>query len=338
MSLPKIDVSPERLYKMCHSSTKSKLLVTAIELKIFNQLSEPKTAEQVARAINGHSKNTMLLLNALVSCQLLHKHKGNYLNAPLAQTFLVEDAPVYLGDGLVHQTAMVEEANRELSRLVLEGPTKHSLNDAPDSEGKWAKNAIWIANTAKAGIAQHMSDIVSGLPEFESFHKMLDLGGGPGIFCIAMVEKHPFMKGTVFDRRSVVEVAETFIKEYQLEKRIGVLAGDYNKDSIGDGYDLIWASASLNFAQNNMELVMEKIYNALNPNGVFINLSEGVTEEGTQPEFYVLYKAGWAMKSPIKAFEQGFIADSMLNAGFKSVRSRTLNTGWGQKDLDIARK
>ena len=28
-------------------------------------------------------------------------------------------------------------------------------------------------------------------------------------------------------------------------------------------------------------------------------------------------------------FDQGFVADSMLRVGFKSVRSRTLTTPWG---------
>ena len=36
--------------------------------------------------------------------------------------------------------------------------------------------------------------------------------------------------------------------------------------------------------------------------------------------------------------DQGFIADSMLRAEFKSVRSRTLETPMGPMDLDIGRK
>ncbi len=117
-----------------------------------------------------------------------------------------------------------------------------------------------------------------------------------------------------------------------------VLAGDYNLDPIGEGYDLIWASATLNFARENMDSVMKKIYEALNPGGLFVNLSEGLTDEGTKPDFYVLCTVGWAMNGPMMAFEQGFIADAMLNAGFRSVRSRTLRTGWGPMDIDIARK
>ncbi len=37
-------------------------------------------------------------------------------------------------------------------------------------------------------------------------------------------------------------------------------------------------------------------------------------------------------------FDQGFIADSMLRVGFKSVRSRTIDTPMGPMDLDIGRK
>jgi hypothetical protein len=37
-------------------------------------------------------------------------------------------------------------------------------------------------------------------------------------------------------------------------------------------------------------------------------------------------------------FDQGFIADSMLRVGFRSVRSRTLEMSMGPMDLDIGRK
>jgi hypothetical protein len=41
---------------------------------------------------------------------------------------------------------------------------------------------------------------------------------------------------------------------------------------------------------------------------------------------------------PLKAFDQGIIADEMLRVGFRSVRSQTMDNGWGTMDMDIARK
>ena len=45
-----------------------------------------------------------------------------------------------------------------------------------------------------------------------------------------------------------------------------------------------------------------------------------------------------AMLGHDPAFDQGQVAGSMRRAGFRSVDSRTLETGVGPMDLDIARK
>jgi len=338
MNLPEVNVSPENLYRMSSATIPFRLLTTAIKLKIFNHLSEPKSAGQVAEAISGHPRNTAFFLNGLVACDLLTKKSSVYCNTPISQTFLVEGTPTSLGQGFLHRAVMSERQLADLSKLILEGPPSHAPGHGVLSEEEWAGRATWMANHERAGIAQQMSRMVADLPEFPSFQKMIDLGGGPGMFGIAMVKRHPFMKGVIFDRKTVVNVAQGFIQEYGMESRMEVLAGDYNCDPIGEGYDLVWASETLNFAQHNMDAVMAKIYDALNPKGVFINLSEGLTDEGTRPRVWAIHMVVSAMSNPMTPFEQGVIADAMLKRGFRSVRSRTLSTEWGPMDMDIARK
>lgn len=340
MNLPEVSIGNEehyRLYRMLYEPIKVKLLTTGIELKVFDHLSERRSAEEVAEAIGCHPRNTMLFLNGLVACDLIEKHKGLYHNTPVSQAFLVEGSKTYLGEGFATQVSMTDAMLNDLPRLIREGPPSHHEEDIADPQ-IWSQAASRMANEGRAGMAQQISDLVSGLPEFASFQKMLDLGGGPGIYGIAMVANHPTMRVVIFDRKPVVDVAERFIKEYGMDDRIEVLAGDYNLDPIGEDYDFIWASATLNFAKENMDTVMKKIYEALNPGGVFMNLSEGLTDEGTKPDFHVLWSICWGMTGPVTAFEQGFIADAMLIAGFRSVRSRTHLTAYGPMDLDIARK
>jgi hypothetical protein len=36
--------------------------------------------------------------------------------------------------------------------------------------------------------------------------------------------------------------------------------------------------------------------------------------------------------------DRGFLADAMLRAGFRSIRSKTVDTDWGEEDIDIGRK
>jgi len=336
--LPEVNVSFEKLYRMLAGPIKSKLLLTGIELGVFNQLSEPKSAEAVAKTIGAHPGNTRLFLDGLAAIDLVVKKNGLYQNTPVTQSFLVEGSPTFLEQMLTLTAQMSYVALDNLPRLVREGPPPPSPEADIDTEETWEQFAAGIANYQRAGLAQQAVEIVSELSEFPSFKKMLDLGGGPGLVGIAIVAAHPSMKGVIFDKPAVVKVAETFIKEYGMEDRIEVLGGDYNHDPLGDGYDLIWASAALYSARDNMDLLMKKIYDALNPGGVFVSFHEGLTDERTKPDIHVLFSASMVLMGQDISFNQGFIADSMLRVGFKSVRSRTLGTSIGPMDLDIGRK
>ena len=167
--------------------------------------------------------------------------------------------------------------------------------------------------------------------------KMLDLGGGAGLIGIAIVASHPTMTGVIFDKPEVVQVAERFIREYELEDRVAVIGGDYSKDPIGQGYDLVWTSYTLNFYRKNLDRIIGKIHAALTPGGVYISLAEGLTDERTKPTMMI---NAMALRESDLWFEEGEIAQSMLRVGFRSVHSRPMHgpQPHGPAVIDIARK
>lgn len=337
-NIPELHADCSELCASLYAPIRYKLLLAAIELKVFNELSEPGSAEAVARAMGSHPENTGLFLDALVACDFLEKKNSLYWNTPVVQAFLMESSPTYLGIFLVRSFRMILTGLSDLPALVKKGPPPLSSDADMVSEEMWTQFAVPMANYQWAGTAQQAVEIISGLPEFPSFRKMLDMGGCPGVIGIAIVASHPSMKGVIFDKPAVVNVAATFVKEYEMEDRMEVMGGDYNHDFIGEGYDMIWASAALNFAGDNMDPLMKKIYDALNPGGVFAIFQDGLTDERTKPNEIVLAMISSALMGQDMCFDQGFIADSMLRSGFNTVHSRTVNTPMGQMDLDIGRK
>jgi predicted TPR repeat methyltransferase len=225
----------------------------------------------------------------------------------------------------------------EMPRFVREGPPPPSSEAIPGSTEVCEQFTLGFAGYEHE-LAPLVREIASKLPEFPNFQKMLDLGSGPGIYAIAIVSSHPSMKGVIFDRAPQVKIARAFINGYEMEERIGTLVGDYNHDSIGEAYDLIWASATLYYGKHQMDLLMKKIFDALNPNGVFISFHEGLTQEQTKPGPHAILMTPMMLVGEDFCFDQGFLADLMLQAGFKSVSSRTLDTPYGPMDLDIGRK
>lgn len=328
---PEVNQSFENLFKILLGPIRSQLLLTGIELKMFNQLSEPRSADAVARALDTHPRNTEVFLDSLTAIDLLQKKKGLHRNAPLAQAFLVEGSPTYVGALLQLQHSQFSFQN--LSQLIKEGP--QPLPERVFSEEMFAQE---YASSELAGNAQIMVDVVSELPEFPSFRKMLDLGGGPGLIGMAVVAAHPSMEGVIFDLPPMVKAAKTFIKEYGMEDRMTVVGGDGFQDSIGEGYDLVLVCTSIQGYRDKLDALVKKIYDVLNLGGVFISYFYGLTHERTKPEISVLSLLSMALAGYDMGLDQGFIADSMLRGGFKSVRSRTVNTPWGPMELDIARK
>ena len=313
-----------------------KLLLTGIELRIFNHLSDPISAQDVSKAIATHPRNTKFFLDGLAAIGLVKKRNGLYKNTPLAQTFLVEGNQTYVGQ-LLTFVAKSNSALENLTNLVREGPPLE--HQTPSfSEEMLEQSVMMMANAERAGDAQIAVRIVSNLPEFPSFQKMLDLGSGPGIIGMAIVSSHPRMKGVVFDLPLVIKVAESFIREYKMTDRISVLGGDFNQDPIGEGYDLVFSSNALQFAQD-IDSVTKKIYKGLNPSGVFVSIfGFGQTHEQTKPEDLILSLLSMVLMGREAGIEKGYIANSMLRVGFRSVHSQTLNTPYGLMELDIGRK
>ena len=175
-----VNVSFGELYSMLVAPIRSKLLLTGIELKVFNQLSKPKSAEGVAESLGTHPVNTRLFLDGLAAINLLEKKDGLYQNVPITQTFLVEGSPTYLGQFFTNQLQWHKSVLNDLSKLIMEGPPTQS-ETGTESEEVWAQMAVTMANYERSGIAQNVVRTLKELPEFPSFTKMLDLGGGPGL-------------------------------------------------------------------------------------------------------------------------------------------------------------
>lgn len=334
-NLLEVDVSFKGLYRILIEPIKSKLLLTGIELKIFNHLTEPNTANDVAEAIGAHQENTRLFLDGLAASDLVVKKNGLFQNTTITQAFLVEDSPTFMGRMLTVWAQFF--TLNDLSKWIKEGPPSPSSEMDMSSEGMYAQMAATMANYQRA-CTQQITAIISELPEFLSFKKMLDLGGGPGLIGMAIVDSHPSMKGTIFDLPLVVKVAGTFIREYKMEDRMDVLGGDFTRDSIGEKYDLIWASVCLYYGKDNIDSLAKKIYNALNPGGVFVSYHEGLTHEHTRPDIMALSWLPTALIGQNMVFDQDFLVNSMLRVGFKTIRSKTLETPVGPMDLEIGRK
>ena len=125
-----LDFGFEGLYDMILAPIKSRLLLTALELKVFDHLAKFRSAQEVARSLGSHPRNTGLFLDGLAACDLLVKRGDKYRNSSSSQAFLVEGSPTFIGQFLVGQTRW--------SKTVLVARTSAPI---------WRKNQVRISSS-----------------------------------------------------------------------------------------------------------------------------------------------------------------------------------------------
>ena len=341
MELPESTVPADIFWDLIYAAGKPQVLKYGIDFKVFNHLSKPISAEEVARRIDTKPEPTSRLLDILVIIGVITKDGDRYVNTPLAEEYLVEGKPTYLGDYYAMSIeGYVDEMVTKIPQALKSGIQEIDVSQAyPDDY--WARATDTAARFQRVGWSSKAVPPVIEMPEFPSFKRMLDLGGSAGVFTVALVSRHPTLEGVVFDQPSVIETTKKIISEYGLQDRIGVLAGDFTKDDIGSDYDLVRTSDTLSFFpdKKKLEEICKKVYKSMNHGGVFISQQQMVISKNR------IWPPDTAWLSHIMALA-GFgctlyetdISEAMLRAGFRSVESRYVKYTNGTNRVDIARK
>ena len=343
--IPKVDLKDDFCQKMwnrIYRSMQAPFFELAVKTGLFDRLTQPLTLPELAEAMGFDQTAAKPFLEVLRSMGLVELKDGRYVNHPQTSRFFTTDSQISHLPSYQGVVAMIYGILDELENLLKEGGDKYrdklTGDQALDDEARWSHAARSMLG---GGLhqAQLLLPHLKALPEWQSFRRMMDLGGGPGSYCLVFVSEHPHLEGVIFDQKAVAAEADKIIGEYGLETRIKAQAGDYlNDDQLGSGYDFIWSCATLNFAKGQLVPLFTKIHQALNPGGIFASYHPSITGSGEDSWEMVVGMAPHAMLGIDLQFYDSEVAHAMLEAGFQSVESKDVKAIHGPQRLDLARK
>ncbi len=247
-------------------------VIGAVELGLFDRLRVSMTAVDLADALGSRPHEMTLLCEALADHGLLIREGTAFRNGPEADAFLAADSPYAIRGMLAFQRRHAERW-RELPRLLREGP------EVLPRERFFRHTVIpSMAEHARCGLVQHVTELVANLPELGEAKTLLDLGGGHGLYSIAFCQRNPDLHATVFDLPAVTEATKEFIARYRAD-RVSIVAGDFNTDPLPGPFDIVFSSS--NPGGKDPRLI-PKIAGALRLGGLFLN-KQGIDSETTDP-------------------------------------------------------
>ena len=329
-------LNPDLLDGMIKGCEKSRIMFTALDLGVFDLLDESMTVEDISSKIQTGIQLTGKVLNALVAMQFLNKDEGKYSNTELASTFLVKSSPFYQGQILRLSGDMSHDWSILSSVLKGDVPEENDKN----FEDVFDPNFIHaMAQGSMRGSLHRTVNEVSALTEFNKAKKLLDLGGGHGLYSIAFTQNNPDLNATVFDLPHVTSVTKEYIERYDMNERVNVTGGDFFENEIGNGYDIIFASDVLYRKPEALLGVFNKLYGALKNDGSVMLKHWILNEDRTAPLTSVLFDLMLSLRGDWHhIYTENEYTELLQKAGFSDVRTLDISSQTNPSVIIIGNK
>jgi SAM-dependent methyltransferase len=105
--------------------------------------------------------------------------------------------------------------------------------------------------------------------------RLIDLGGSHGLHASAFCRRYPELTATVMDLPEALANTGKTIAEWGLSGRISLKHGDFLRDPIGDGYDVVLLCEIVhNHTPEDNRKLIKQAADGLNPGGVVIILED----------------------------------------------------------------
>jgi hypothetical protein len=249
MLMPTTDPTP--IFEQFRGSYATELLTAAVcDFDLFGRLAErPKSFDELRADIGLAERPANVLFTVLRAMELLTLVDGNLGLTAVAREHLLSDSEFSV-NGYIALAAESPGVRAMAERLKTNAPAKQRQDDAGaayifregiDSAMDEAESARRLT-LALAGRAKNVAPHLAANVPLHDAKRLLDVGGGSGIYTIALLQRNPRLRAIVWDRAEVLKVAEEFGQEYSVADRLELMPGDMFADRVPADCDVVLLS------------------------------------------------------------------------------------------------
>jgi predicted O-methyltransferase YrrM len=247
---PQTDPTP--IFEIHRGNHATELLAAAVHhFGLFATLGQsPLTFDELRARLQLAPRAANVLFTAMRAMGLVFRGSDGRLDlAPVAREHLTPGGAFDVSDyvGLAANGAGVLEM---VERLRTDSPAgakkggagaafifREGIESAMESEASARRLTL-----ALAGRAKNVAPVLAARLPVDGVKCVLDVGGGTGIYSIALLQRHPALRAIVFDRAEVLKVAAEMADAYGVADRLQLVAGDMFADDLPRDCDLVLLS------------------------------------------------------------------------------------------------
>ena len=289
-------VTPTRILQTGFGFWSSKVLLSAVNLKLFTLLAQgSQTAEEIRTALSLQQRGLNDFLDSLVAMNFLHR-EGNgagakYCNTLESDAYLDKNKSCYIG-------GILEMANNRLypfwSNLEQALQTGMPQNEAKSGDKPLFETLYEDENrleefiAAMGGIQTANFMAFASQFNFDHYYTHCDVGGSGADLSIQIAKHTPAILSTSWDLPKVTPIASRNIERHQLQDRVVAKSGDFFTEEFPKADVITMGNILHDWDLFQKKMLIQKAYNALPKGGAFVVIENVIDDERKENAFGML--------------------------------------------------
>lgn len=263
-------------------------------LRLFEWVHEnPATECQICEALAIAARPAHVLLTLLLSFGLLTRNgKGVYSLTVLAREHLLSSSPwslVPCFEALKDRPPCIEMLN------VLRTGKPFGVPEQDSNGPRWAEAmseeafAEYFLNAIDSRNA-YLANAMAKQLNLDGFRRLLDIGGGSGIYSCALVSENAALEATVLEKPPVDQIARRAVERRGLSDRVTVKVGDMLDSALPGGYGIhLYSNVIHDWPEAAIAQFLRSSFEALPPCGLLVIHDALLDESGAGPRAVAEY-------------------------------------------------
>ena len=307
------------LIKIIDGFRDSRIIHSAVELGVFESLTEKSLdSNTVADSCHSDESTTEILLNALVSMNLLNKSESLFSNSKATTEYLVRSSKLYIGD-IISFTGRTWNSWGNLTDTIRTGKPQETPYTEKQYDEEWE---YFIRGMHNFALSRSDAKITADVVDLSDRSILLDVASGPGTYSYELCLRYPKLRAILFDLPETSKIAKKISSEYDLVGRLEFIEGNYKNDDFPADVDcalLFNIIHQENSAEN--ETLIDKIYRSLSKNGMLVIKDHILNDEKTVPADGSLFSLQMKLTTGGRCYNEMEVYEWMSNAGFSDIKT-----------------
>ena len=315
---------PAIVLDLLEAFRRSKTMFAAVELGVFDSLTEPKSLDALAVEIRCDRTALMTLLNSCVAFGLLSRDGEQYVNTPVAETYLTQESPRRMTGYIHYSNRVMWKMWANLEDAVREG--SHRWKQTFDFDGPIFSHFFRTDDAMQEflmgmhGFGMITSPHIVNAFDLSRFKTLADLGGATGHLAIAACQRYASMQGIVFDLPHALDLANSMVAKSGVSDRMAVVGGDFFTDTLpaADLYAL--GRIVHDWSEPKIHILLKRIHDALPQGGGLLIGEKILWEDGTGPRWALMQSLNMIVCTEGRERTLSEYATLLNHAGFGTVQ------------------